>query len=144
MTTGRLENLDPSLFEVRVKSGARVTPDCATLTPAVDASEGHTILLIGELGSAEDPPVEASVVGSLPLEGGADAKGLSVEVSMYTVETESGDRVPTALGDLGDNDNYEHLCLSEATPALRVRAVAGVVLDPRGDANVETSVEVAR
>lgn len=46
--------------------------------------------------------------------------------------------------DLGDNDNYEHLCISRGATPIRVRAEPGVVLDPRGDATVETTVDVSR
>lgn len=63
---------------------------------------------------------------------------------MYQVETEAGLVTPDALADLGDNDNYEHLCLSEAAIPVRVHAAAGVVLDPRDDPNVETTVRVSR
>lgn len=194
--TGRMSNVDADAFEVRLRSGARKTPTCATLTPATDDGERHTVLLLGDLGSVEDPPVEATVVGSLPLEGGVDARGLSVAVTpleagpglalaaayapddistdcpdttkqvvlvawaggvhvlegydeedhrtMYTVETEAGPVTPDALGDLGDSDNYEHLCLAEAAPAIRVRAAPGVLGDPADDPNVATTVDVER
>ena len=49
---------------------------------------------------------------------------------MYEVDTEAGRITPDALADLGDNDNYEHLCLSESAIPLRVRAVAGVAEPP--------------
>jgi hypothetical protein len=194
--TGRVGRVDPTVFEVELGSGERIAPDCAALAPALDPSERHTVLLIGEFGSEEDPPARVSVVGSIELEDGADARGLSVAVtpleagpelvlafrygpddletdcpaatqqvvvvawaggvtlgegfteddhrSMYRVETEAGTVTPDALGDLGDNDNYEHLCLSDAAMPLRVHAAPGVVLDPRGDPNVETTVDVSR
>jgi hypothetical protein len=193
--TGRLGRMDPTVFEVELSSGERLAPACAALAPALDASERHTVLLIGEFGSEEDPPVEVAVVGSIPLDGGADARGLSATVTpleagpelilafrygpddletdcprttqqvvvvawaggvtlaegrseedhrtMYQVETEAGPVTPDALADLGDNDNYEHLCLSEAANPVRVRAEPGVLLDPRGDPNVETTVGVS-
>ena len=64
--------------------------------------------------------------------------------AMYRVETEDGPVTPSALGDLGDNDNYEHLCLTGAAMPPRVHARGAVVLDPRGDPNVETTVGVSR
>lgn len=195
-TSGRTGTVDAEVFEVALSSGERRAPACAALAPARDASERHTLLLVGEFGSEEDPPLQVTVVGSLPLEGGADARGLSVAVTpleegpelvlafrytpadletdcpratrqvvvvvwaggvtlaegrtdeehrtMYRVETESGTVAPDALVDLGDNDNYEHLCLGGAALPVRVHAAAGVVLDPRGDPNVETSVDVSR
>ena len=194
--SGRSGGMDASVFEVEVASGERVAPDCAALAPALDASELHTVLLTGEFGSEEEPPRRVSVVGSTPLEGGADARGLSAPVTpleagpelilafryaptdletdcpsttqqvvvvawaggvtlapgrteddhraMYRVETADGPATPSALADLGDNDNYEHLCLSGAAIPIRVHAAAGVVVDPRGDPNVETTVGVSR
>ena len=78
--------------------------------------------------------------GVTPAEGRTDEE----HRTMYGVETESGTVAPDALADLGDNDNYEHLCLSGAAVPVRVHAAAGVVLDPRGDPDVETSVDVSR
>ena len=194
--SGRFGTVDASAFEVRMGNGERRTPECAALAPALDATERHTVLLIGEFGSPADQPVEVAMVGSVALEGGADPRGLSVSVTpleagpelilafrygpddlvtdcpattqqvvvvawaggvtlaegqtaedhrtMYHVETDAGVVTPAALADLGDNDNYEHLCLTEAAIPLRVRAEPGVLLDPRGDPNVETTVGVSR
>lgn len=64
-------------FRITTRSGASRTPLCATVRPANDASEHHTVLLIGQLGSGtEDPPVKLEIVGSVPLEDGGDALGL--------------------------------------------------------------------
>jgi hypothetical protein len=62
----------------------------------------------------------------------------------YRVQTQGGEEVPFALGDLGDHDNYEHLCLHTKDPARQVRFAAGVLVDPRGDLNPATAVEVSR
>jgi hypothetical protein len=61
----------------------------------------------------------------------------------YSVSTADGDVVPIALGDLGDRDNYEHLYLDTDARILRVHMKGGLLMDPRGDPNPETSVEVA-
>lgn len=61
----------------------------------------------------------------------------------YSVDTAAGEVRPIALGDLDDRDNYVHLCLATATSAERVRFRAGILVDPRGDLNPETSVEVS-
>ncbi len=61
----------------------------------------------------------------------------------YRVRTAEGEVTPFALGDLGDSDNYEHLCLDVASPALSVSCRAGVLVDPRGDPNPNTSLEVS-
>jgi hypothetical protein len=186
-----------SAFTVITRSGAHKTPACATLAPAIESSERHTVLLVGDLGDAtDDPPVRVEVTDSLPLADGADGRGLAVEVTpleggptlvlamgfgveglqsdcppsakqtvvvvwaggvqpaeaasdhdhrgIYRVTTGEGDVVPFALGDLDDQDNYVHLCLDTDAPATRVSASGGVLVDPRGDLNPETWLDVVR
>lgn len=189
---GRIE---PSAFTVRTRSGALRHPACATRAPADAAFEGHTVLLIGELGAEPgDPPERVEVTGALSLEGGADGRGLAgpviplaagptlvlalgvragavasdcpararqvvvavwaggvrpapggdqaAHLAAYRVETAQGTVRPFALGDVGDRDNYVHLCLDTEAPAQRVSFAGGVLVDPRGDRNPETSIEV--
>ncbi|MEO0560318.1 MAG: hypothetical protein AAF170_19290 [Bacteroidota bacterium] len=192
----RVTSMEPGDFLVTTESGVRKTPACATLRPADEASEGHTVLLIGDLGSAEDPPHRVEVVGDVMLEGDASGRGLEIEVTpledgptlvlaiayaagaiesdcpaatqqviqvtwaggvrpdsgvteeahrtMYRVMSSDGEMSPFALGDLGDNDNYEHLCLDTSARASEVTARAGVLLDPRNDLNPLTSIPVRR
>ncbi|MEM9301711.1 MAG: hypothetical protein AAGE01_06350 [Pseudomonadota bacterium] len=59
------DSLDASDFEVELASGARQSPVCATLLPALEENENRTVLLIGDLGSQDDPPRWARVVGEL-------------------------------------------------------------------------------
>nr|WP_281720341.1 hypothetical protein [Nitrosomonas nitrosa] len=61
----------------------------------------------------------------------------------YSVETTDGAVVPFAIGDLGDNDNYEYLYLDTEAKPLRVSMKEGLLMDPRDDPNPATSVEVA-
>ncbi len=63
---------------------------------------------------------------------------------MYSVTTKAGEVKPIALGDVGDNDNYERLCLDTESPARRVSAAEGILQDPRGDLNPSTALTVAR
>lgn len=49
---------------------------------------------------------------------------------------------PIALADLGDNDNYTHLCLDTQTPADMVTVEPGLAIDPRGDLNPRTSIRI--
>ena len=63
---------------------------------------------------------------------------------MYSVTTVAGEVKPIALGDVGDNDNYERLCLGTDSPALRVSAAENILQDPRGDLNPPNSLNVAR
>ena len=67
-------SLQPEDFRVVTRSGAEHTPHCVTLRPASDAHELRTVLLIGELGDAEeDPPEQALVVSELLSDGDAGA-----------------------------------------------------------------------
>ncbi|MEO5729137.1 MAG: hypothetical protein ABI134_00345, partial [Byssovorax sp.] len=73
---------EASAFLVTTRGGATHVPRCATLAPATDPSERHTVLLVGKLGEdPADPPVRVDVVGRVPLDGGGDAKGLSGKVT---------------------------------------------------------------
>ncbi|MDX2013627.1 MAG: hypothetical protein SFW67_25765 [Myxococcaceae bacterium] len=186
----------PGAFQVTTRSGATKTPLCANTRPAIARSENHTVLLLGDLGSVDDPPVTVTVVGDLTFETGASAKGASVAVTgleagptlvlalgyapgaidtdcpastkqlvmvvwaggvvaapgidadarrvAYRVSTSAGVITPFALGDVDDQDNYEHLCLDDATPAERVEMGPGVLIDPRADVNPATQVSVSR
>jgi hypothetical protein len=60
------DTLDANDFAVTTESGVVSTPLCATLSPAVDAGELRTVLLIGEFGDAEDdPPATVEIVGDV-------------------------------------------------------------------------------
>jgi hypothetical protein len=61
----------------------------------------------------------------------------------YSVATAAGDVVPMALGNLGDGDNYEHLCLDTVAIPLRASMRGGLLMDPRDDPNPATDVEIA-
>lgn len=193
----------PGAFRVTTRSGATHTPLCAMLRPADDPGERHTVLLMGELGDAADPPIKLDIVGSVPLDSGGDAAGLSsthvtplaagpslliasryapadlkgtscpapatvqivqitwsggvtragggdpgdaertrIHVSVTNPGGEAQEVTPLALADLGDEDNYIQLCLDDARTPVSVRAEAGILVDPRGDPNDATSVDV--
>jgi len=76
-----ITNVDPEALTVRLRSGALVHPVCATTKPADAPTKEHTILLVGQLGSAADPAVAVEVTGHIALAGGADGKGLSTLVT---------------------------------------------------------------
>jgi hypothetical protein len=63
------ETLGKDDFVVITKAGARRTPDCVTLAPAVGAGELRTVLLVGELGSADDPPATVRIVSDILSDG---------------------------------------------------------------------------
>lgn len=186
----------PEAFAVITREGVVKTPLCATTEPAAGPAKNHTVLLIGDLGSVDDPPQEVRIVGDLVFAGddGATGRGLRVDVTpledgptlvlaiayapgeipsdcprsstqivmvvwaggvqpregadqedhrrAYEVTTTSGTLTPPALGDLNDRDNYVHLCLDTNAVVSTVRARGGVVVDPRGDLNPETEINV--
>jgi hypothetical protein len=73
---GTNPRLSASSFRVTRADGRVGTVRCATLAPAVEAPERHTVLLIGDLGAHPgNPPARVEIVGSVPLEGGGDALG---------------------------------------------------------------------
>ncbi len=61
----------------------------------------------------------------------------------YTVVTATDSLAPFALGDLNDGNNYVHLCLDREVQPVRIRFAPGVLVDPNGDRNPETSVDVS-
>lgn len=60
-----LETLQAGDFRVVTASGAVGEMTCATPAPADDPGEIRTILLIGQYGSADDPPARVEIVGNL-------------------------------------------------------------------------------
>jgi hypothetical protein len=190
-------SVNPKAFTVKTRSGALRQPIYATTAPASALGKGHTVLLIGDLGSASaDPPISVEVTGDLPLEYGANGKGLwapvipladgptlvlamgfkpgnfpcdtpagarqvvvavwaggvkpkpgadqTAHLKGYRVATSQGEVQPFALGGLDDNDNYVFLFLATDAPAQRVTFAPGIVVDPRGDVNPQTSVAVSQ
>jgi hypothetical protein len=61
------------------------------------------------------------------------------------VEAEGGgteEIIPFAIADLIVNDNNQDLCLDDSRQPLRIEVPAGLVVDPGGDLNPATSVDV--
>lgn len=82
--TVNADTLQPADFAVITKSGVRNTPRCVTLSPAVDAGETRTALLIGNLGEADtDPAIKVEVVGDILADSAeaANFKGATVDVT---------------------------------------------------------------
>ena len=44
---------------------------------------------------------------------------------------------------LGDRDNYEHLCLDTVATPFRASMKGGLLMDPRDDPNPATAIDVA-
>ena len=68
-TTIDSRTLDREDFVVITRAGLERTPSCVTLAPAIGPGELRTVLLVGDLGSAADPPVRVRVVGDILSDG---------------------------------------------------------------------------
>jgi hypothetical protein len=113
--------VNPAAFTVTTESNATKTPVCATLAPALGALEGHTVLLVGDLGDDErDPPRRVDVTGSLPLAGDADGQGLSGDVTPLA----QGPVLVLALGYRADEVSSD--CPSSTTQIVMVVWAGGV------------------
>ncbi len=74
-----IATLEPGDFRVTTVSGALGEITCLTLAPADDVGELRTALMIGQFGSAGDPPATIEVVGNvLSRDGSLTFKGASV------------------------------------------------------------------
>jgi hypothetical protein len=125
-------------FRVTTMSGAVLTPKCATLTPATDNLERFTVLLVGDLGTEADPPVRLEVVGSVPLDGGLDARGLSsTHVTPLLAGPELLLAFPHAPGDLAGAAGAQ--CPS-GTAQIVLVAWMGGVSDASGQALGSTAL----
>jgi len=74
-----MDSLDASDFEVETRGGARTRPLCVSLLPANEVDELRTVLLIGDLASAADPPIAVTVVDTLTAIDGTELRGASAE-----------------------------------------------------------------
>ena len=59
------DTLQAGDFKVETESGKQGEIICVTLAPADDLGEWRTVLVVGELGSAEDQPNRVTIVGNL-------------------------------------------------------------------------------
>jgi hypothetical protein len=98
-----------------------------------------------DLPDDDVPPETKQVVVAIWNGGVTPMEGVIAENHRlgYSVEIENGSTVqPIGIGDIG-GDNYEYLYLDTEETALRVNIKSGLLMDPRGDVNLATSVEVA-
>ncbi len=72
-------SVTPEDFAVETATGARVTPDCATLAPAIEPLELRTVLLTGTFGTPEAQLRAVEVVGVLEDLDGNEITGLRSE-----------------------------------------------------------------
>jgi len=83
--------------------------------------------------------------GGVTLENG-DEPG-EPELDLYSVTVRAADGTtrsvhPFAFGDLEDGDNNHELCLDTGDTPIEISFPAGIFVDPNGDMNPATSVEV--
>ena len=88
--------------------------------------------------------VQVTWNGGVTAAGGGDVGDMQRRRIHITLARAGGaeEVTPASLADLGDNDNYLHLCLDTAETPLSVRVEAGTFVDPRNDPNAETQVAV--
>jgi len=72
------DTVTPAAFRVETSAGP-VEPVCATLRPADEPLELHTVLLAGPFGTAADPPLAVEVVGDVRAADGASIQGLRTD-----------------------------------------------------------------
>ncbi len=101
----------------------------------------------GDKCPAEDIAQAVRVVwaGGVRLKNGEEPGDAQRELYEITVQSESGEQrvvTPVALADLGDNDNNHVLCMDTDDRAVSVSFPAGILIDPNGDLNPASRVEV--
>ena len=112
-------------------------------SPVAPIEAGPTLVLaLGAAPGNSDCPATSKQIVVAVWAGGVTPRGPG-HPEAYRVTTAEGDATPFVLGDQDDSDNYEHLCLDVASPSVRVSCSAGVLADPRGELNPETSVEIS-
>jgi hypothetical protein len=76
-----IESMQAGDFRVTAQSGDVGYVHGVTLAPAIDEGELRTVLLVGEYGSLEDPPVLVEIVGNLySIDKSVNFKGSSIVV----------------------------------------------------------------
>jgi len=69
-------SLSPEAFRVISKNGVPSTPNCATLAPATESNELHTILLAGPIADSNDLPDRVEIIGAVEDINGNSLTGL--------------------------------------------------------------------
>ena len=113
----------PSDFIVETATGDRVTPDCATLRPAVEPLELRTVLLTGTFGTADSQPRAVEVVGVLQELNGAEFGGLRFE---DVTPLEAGPDLVLAERYLPDNPGIGGECPPDSAQVVQLVWGGGV------------------
>ena len=72
----KASSLSPEAFRVISKNGVHSTPNCATLEPATEFNELHTILLAGPIADPNDLPDRVEIIGAVEDINGNSLTGL--------------------------------------------------------------------
>ncbi|MEM1436685.1 MAG: hypothetical protein AAGG11_21725, partial [Pseudomonadota bacterium] len=99
-----LDTLQAGDFRVVTASGAVGEVTCVTPAPADDPGETRTILMIGQYGGAEDPPVSVEIVGHLlSIDGQLNFRGARAAVTALEAgpTLEWSEVVPESQWELG-------------------------------------------
>lgn len=72
-----------------------------------------------------------------------DAERKLYRVTLTTPDGTFEHTSPAALAELGDSDNNHYLCLDTTVPATAVGFPAGHLVDPNGDLNAESQIDVS-
>jgi hypothetical protein len=72
-----------------------------------------------------------------------DAERRLYKVTVRAADGTTRDIFPAALANLGDGDNNHVLCLDSADSAVSVTFPAGILKDPNGDLNPQTSIRLS-
>lgn len=102
---------------------------------------------LGRTGRGGGCPLGTMQVVTVTWEGGVTVPGVGdvgdAQRAAYTVSLEDGTSVsPISFADGMDNDNVQDLCIDSAVRATRVSVRENTVVDPRGDLNPATSIDV--
>ncbi len=128
-----VSTVEPGDFRVVTKAGAVGKIACVTMMPAADPGELRTVLLVGELGSAQsDPPVRVEVAGHvLSKDHRYDYAGAKIEVMpleagpvMVWAEVVPLDQVKPRSGSWAEGSG----CPADTQQAVRVTWTGGVRL----------------
>ncbi len=117
------ESVAATGFSVALSSGARVTPLCATLRPAVEPLEQRTVLLIGRFSPGDALPIGVTIVDRLESIDGRSLVGLSSET---VTALESGPSLVLAERFAPDTAGLESKCPAETRQAVQLTWEGGV------------------
>jgi hypothetical protein len=113
----------PEDFAVETATGEQVTPDCATLQPAVEPLELRTVLLMGTFGTPDAQLRAVEVVGNIADLDGNEISGIRSE---DVTPLEDGPDLVLAERYLPTNPGIDNECPGDAEQVLQLVWGGGV------------------